>query len=105
MRSTRSRSVPMPAMDPVDTKDSEIATRAERRAVSPAGRRLQPDEMLPVVLELVDRFLDIGQRLVLAGLDEAAIDLGFPAQGKFLERADVQVARSEEHTSELQSRE
>ena len=48
---------------------------------------LQPDEVLAVVLEFVDRFVDIGQRLVLARLLETRIDCRPPATRSYVARS------------------
>src|SRR5690606_36555018 len=68
------------------------------------ARLLRLEEMLAVVLQLVDGFVDVGQRLVPALFLEPLVDGRGPAARQFLQGADVPVAvmeRSEEHTSEL----
>src|SRR3546814_13766951 len=52
---------------------------------------LRFDEMLAVMFELVDRFIDVGKRFVAAFLDEAFIYFGLPAQGKLFKGADIQI--------------
>jgi len=53
--------------------------------------RLELQESLAVVLELFDRFVDIGERLVPALLDEALRELGLPAPHQLLQGADIQM--------------
>src|SRR6185295_2118031 len=50
------------------------------------------DEMLAIIVELVDRLVDIGQRLVLALLDPSLRDLGLPPLAQLLQRRHVEVA-------------
>ena len=63
---------------------------AVARAGRPSTRQLQ--EVLAVVLQLVDRFVDVGERLVLAFLGEALHELGLPAPHQLLQRRHVEVA-------------
>src|SRR5690606_39562286 len=49
------------------------------------------DEMLAIMLELFNRLVNIGQRLVLAMLHKAAVDLGLPAQRQLFQGADINI--------------
>ena len=77
---------------PVD--GASLATTAARVAMRWAVTRPRQtfQEMLAVVLQLGDRLVDVGQRLVLLMLLERRGDLGLPALAQFLQRADVEVA-------------
>src|SRR5207247_10686190 len=54
--------------------------------------RLELQEVLAVVLEFLDRLVDVCERLVLALLDEALREFGLPAPRQLFQGADVQVA-------------
>src|SRR5262245_52192754 len=59
-------------------------------------RKLRREQVLAVVRELANRFLDIRECLVLALLHEPAENFGSPAPRQLLERAHVEVAIVEE---------
>src|SRR5258708_36557447 len=52
---------------------------------------LHLDEVLTVVLELVDRLVDVGKRLVLALLDPTSGELRFPPAPQLLQRRHVEM--------------
>src|SRR3546814_20089021 len=49
------------------------------------------DEMLALMLEFVNRFVNVGQGFVPAFLDKASVDFGLPAQRQIFKRVDIQV--------------
>src|SRR5882672_6178751 len=55
-------------------------------------RIFKVEKLLLVVLQFLDRFVNIRQRLMLAVLDEAGHDAGLPALGQFLQRGNIQIA-------------
>src|SRR5258705_2358900 len=56
------------------------------------GEASELQKMLAVVLEFVDRFVNVRQRLVLAMLGEAGRKLRLPALHELLQRAHIEIA-------------
>src|SRR2546430_10826885 len=50
------------------------------------------DEVLAIILELVDRFVDIGERFVLALFDPALGEFRLPALAQLFQRRNIEVA-------------
>src|SRR3989304_7471792 len=76
-----------------------ISTQAMASIVMPLRRWgfIKPpashfQEVLAVVLEFLDRLMDVGERLVLAVLGEAGRELRLPALHQLFQRAHVEVA-------------
>src|SRR6185295_4116457 len=49
------------------------------------------DEMLAIIVELIDRLVDVGERLVLALLDPGFRHVGLPSLAQLLQRRYVEV--------------
>lgn len=59
-------------------------------------RRRRNQEVLPVVLQFVDRLVNVGKRRMQRALLKTLVDCRLPASAQLLERADVEIAVMEE---------